>query len=183
MTHSIISFFPTFPPNSFLIILNFSTWSTERQEDASEFLSVSVHKRERLSWCYPFLISSTEFSQNTFCIFFWNERCSFGSKVDWRHYLRKKLTQSSTISLEGSWFILYFQQSMNHSHNPIHPLSFVSGTKPVLEAIIVRVSLHARVLWLSASQGQEVCLYQMFSKGYFHLLGPQHRGPDVAGTP
>lgn len=131
--------------------------------EAGGCLRVSVHKRGETVLIVSFLTSSAELNQNTFCIFFWNQRLSFGSKVDLRHYLRKKLIQSSIISFEGSWFILYFQQSVNQTHNRAHPLSSISGTKPVLEAIVVRGSLHACVLWLSASQGQEVFLYQMFS--------------------
>lgn len=64
-----------FPPDSFLVIIIFSTWSIETQEDMrpeSESLRVHVQKG-RDSSIFTLLISRAIIKSKSFCISFWKQ--------------------------------------------------------------------------------------------------------------
>lgn len=101
--------------DSFLIIFIYSTWSIEKQEDTwseSEFLKVSVHKKENtVLFFLSFFILCTELTQNLYCIFFWKQS-GFEAKSEKEvnlkfHYLILQLLDLSSVL-----------KSMNHTHNP-----------------------------------------------------------------
>lgn len=138
MTHSSTSFFPNLPPNSLLIILIFSTWSIERQEDTLEFWRIAVHKRD----CPVFILPHCKhwIKSNLFAYSFRIRGLLLEAKWTWGITWERSYYKVPPVHPTVAGLSLFFQQSMNHTHTGPSTIS-TSSTKPVLEAVILGLCL------------------------------------------